>query len=383
MTTASTSKAARSQNALAALAVMALLIIAGTRVARIMQNRRTADKIQTLMQAEKDWIRTNQRSDGAIYLNWTGGSGVGDVNPYFAALAARGLLAGEVSDADLESAGKYLAWHSARVLEQDGKVSDYKLAAVGEFDGVLTPTNEQDSVDAYLAQYLLLLERYATLGGNLDHIANWHSAAQVSIDRLYELASASSTVGAQAGLTRIKDDSNVCYLMDNVEVWAALNGLAALEKRGDALLVPNDFANLIASNIEEHLWNAEAGRYEVALVGDSVAEAQDMTTYYPNVMAQLYPLVYGLDTHQSELDKLLSSMRTQILSDLETSDAVKDWQPLMLSAASRAGRLELAAAVVEHYTACCEKGRTYPYHEGNAGEFLLGCEAYIEQLASW
>ena len=46
--------------------------------------------LETVLIGEKRWILENQGSEGEIYMN---GSEAGDVNPYFACMAALGLLA--------------------------------------------------------------------------------------------------------------------------------------------------------------------------------------------------------------------------------------------------------------------------------------------------
>ena len=46
--------------------------------------------LETVLTGEKKWILENQGPEGEFYMN---GSKAGDVNPYFACMAALGLLA--------------------------------------------------------------------------------------------------------------------------------------------------------------------------------------------------------------------------------------------------------------------------------------------------
>ena len=46
--------------------------------------------LETVLTGEKKWILENQGTEGEFYMN---GSKAGDVNPYFACMAALGLLA--------------------------------------------------------------------------------------------------------------------------------------------------------------------------------------------------------------------------------------------------------------------------------------------------
>ena len=75
----------------------------------------------------KKWILENQGSEGEIYMN---GSKAGDVNPYFACMAALGLLAETkncpITETEQKAVGRYLDWHTGVLLETDGKMGIYR-----------------------------------------------------------------------------------------------------------------------------------------------------------------------------------------------------------------------------------------------------------------
>ena len=72
--------------------------------------------LETVLTREKKWILENQGPEGEIYMN---GSKAGDVNPYFACMAALGLLAETkncpITETEKKAVGRYLDWHTCKV----------------------------------------------------------------------------------------------------------------------------------------------------------------------------------------------------------------------------------------------------------------------------
>ena len=83
--------------------------------------------LETVLTREKKWILENQGPEGEIYMN---GSKAGDVNPYFACMAALGLLAETkncpMTETEQKAVGRYLDWHTGVLLETDGKMGIYR-----------------------------------------------------------------------------------------------------------------------------------------------------------------------------------------------------------------------------------------------------------------
>lgn len=78
--------------------------------------------LETVLIGEKRWILENQGSEGEIYMN---GSEAGDVNPYFACMAALGLLAETkncpITETEKKAVGRYLDWIPGFCWKQMGK----------------------------------------------------------------------------------------------------------------------------------------------------------------------------------------------------------------------------------------------------------------------
>ena len=115
------------------------------------------ERVRTRAEIEKEWIRTRQGADGRLFMN-----GGGTTNPYFACLAAQGLLSGHVSDADLDAVGRYIDWHCRKFMEWNGDVPDFSVV-----DNVES-AEKPDSVDAYVAVFLSLLCQKAQITKNMS-----------------------------------------------------------------------------------------------------------------------------------------------------------------------------------------------------------------------
>ena len=125
--------------------------------------------LETVLIGEKRWILENQGSEGEIYMN---GSEAGDVNPYFACMAALGLLAETkncpITEIEKKAVGRYLDWHTGILLETDGKMGIYRKES-----GKLIYKEKADSEDGYLGMYLFLMGKYLEKTENTDLPEYW------------------------------------------------------------------------------------------------------------------------------------------------------------------------------------------------------------------
>lgn len=337
------------------------------------------------MQAkEKEWIRQNQGSDGQIYLNYTD-NGAGDVNPYFACLAAQGLLTGEVSSEDMERVEKYLVWHKERFLAEEGEISNYRLT-----EGELLSEGEKDSVDSYTAVFLSLLCKYGEKGGDVKTVDPQGEALLLGLHTLENLW--------EDGLTAVSKDNQVRYLMDNIEVQAALTDVRDyLEASGDGWMdeeIKQECTDRLEKMIEENkesierlLWNAEEARYEVGL-GDSgrVLDFEGWEELYPYAAVQIYGAAFLQDIAKSRRTKTLYEKLCSVHEWENMSlagDEEFDWAVFSL-AAVEIGDEERAEIYLRSYEYRVDGGREYPLYTAEAGWISKTCEAleqkYIEAI---
>ena len=134
--------------------------------------------LETVLTREKKWILENQGPEGEIYMN---GSKAGDVNPYFACMAALGLLAETkncpMTETEQKAVGRYLDWHTGILLETDGKMGIYRKES-----GKLIYKEKADSEDGYLGMYLFLMGKYPLYTGE----AGWICMECEKLYGLYE-----------------------------------------------------------------------------------------------------------------------------------------------------------------------------------------------------
>lgn len=315
-------------------------------------------KMFQFIEYEKEWIKENQGSKGEIYLNIVGQeNGALDVNPYFACLGAKGLLAGNVSDEDLRAVASYLSWNAEVLIENEGVVSNYRY-----IENKLEPTGSYDSVDAYLAVFLSLYGDYAASGGSIDDIPNGRRAVELAVWKLTDLT--------QNGLTKVSEDNQTYYLMDNVEVHEALLSLETMLQTGPEAfyLQVKNLRKECANAIKNGLWNEERQRYEIGNNADgSTITFQGYEQIYPDALAQIYPMVCGyiLDTGQEE-DILFQTFYeyydwTQDRQEKE----ILEW-PVVAYAAVTQGEIEVAENYLEQYRQIHENNREYPFHIADA-----------------
>ena len=173
--------------------------------------------LETVLAGEKKWILENQGPEGEFYMN---GSKAGDVNPYFACMAALGLLAETkncpITETEKKAVGRYLDWHTGILLETDGKMGIYRKES-----GKLIYKEKADSEDGYLGMYLFLMGKYLEKTESTDLPESWKKGISLALKKIQSLM--------QDGITQVSEENTTVYLMDNLEVW---KGLYELEHAG-------------------------------------------------------------------------------------------------------------------------------------------------------
>ena len=139
--------------------------------------------LETVLTGEKKWILENQGPEGEIYMN---GSKAGDVNPYFACMAALGLLAETknclMTETEKKAVGRYLDWHTGILLETDGKMGIYRKES-----GKLVYKEKADSEDGYLGMYLFLMGKYLEKTESTDLPQYWKKGISLALKKIQSL----------------------------------------------------------------------------------------------------------------------------------------------------------------------------------------------------
>lgn len=311
------------------------------------------DKVREAARAEKDWILRNQRVDGAIY--YTDSEDV--INPYFACLAVLGLYSGDCKAEDLKAADNYLAWHCRRFLAAGGVIPDYRICQGKESE------KKPDSADAYIALYLLALCRKKEVTGSLGEKEK--ESVILGIEKLDEMT--------QDGLTSVREGSEVCYYMDNVEVLAAYRELGRLaEKDGEY----PDFAQRMAEKYNKGLlqlqhvfWNSRLKCYSVEKEDPGMSTRKEtFSVFYPYAVAQVYGYAFGLKPESYVDSEALWKMfcDTYKWEEMNMGGDAFYWTELSYIAVKQ-GDIERAEAYLERYLVLTAESREYPFYVGNSG----------------
>lgn len=331
------------------------------------------DYVRGVQEAEKKWLRQNQGSEGQIYLNYTH-NGARDVNPYFACFAVRGFLAGNVSAEDMERVEKYLTWHRARFLEEEGAISNYRLT-----EGGLLSNGEKDSVDSYTAVFLSLLCKYGEKGGDLEMLDPNGEALLLGLHTLENLW--------VDGLTTVSQDNQVRYLMDNIEVQAALKdvrnyldsgrGWVAEEQAEECITKLDKMIQESKDSIEEQLWNKDGEYYEVGLGRSGrILAFESWEELYPAAAVQIYGIAFLQDDGKSKRNKTLYKKfcSAQDWEDMDLSGEEEFGWAVFSYIAALLEDQERAETYLKEYEGRIKEGREYPLHTGEAGWISRTCE---------
>ena len=313
--------------------------------------------LETVLTGEKKWILENQGPEGEFYMN---GSKAGDVNPYFACMAALGLLAETkncpITETEKKAVGRYLDWHTGILLETDGKMGIYRKE-----NGKLIYKEKADSEDGYLGMYLFLMGKYLGKTENTDLPESWKKGISLALKKIQSLM--------QDGITQVSEENTTVYLMDNLEVW---KGLYELELAGiEDTQAISEIRKKIQRQIEKKFWDDANQRWRI--IGNS--DLYHPAEFYPDGVAQIYPLIYEFPVKEKKKQKVLydqftESFQWQKLNKKRTGFL---WTITGMAAAQMGDIHNLVELIGNYETEYC-KERKYPLYTGEAGWICMECE---------
>lgn len=219
---------------------------------------------QHIRAAESDLLGY-QRPDGAITVLLHGDV----VDPYF---AAKALLSAADAHADVRSAAvKWIEWLMPR-QNADGTFDRFCIR-----NGKTAPCARADADDSAIALWIELLIRYAP---QPRMSRPWQASMDQAIAYLDKLHD------RQRGVYLVSSTLRVGLLMDNVEVYQAMQQLSAYYASiGDPSAAANwrARAHALSASIK-HVFFA-SGRY-----GPSTQRLADQS-FYPTAVAQIFPIL--------------------------------------------------------------------------------------------
>lgn len=313
--------------------------------------------LETVLTGEKKWILENQGPEGEFYMN---GSKAGDVNPYFACMAALGLLAETkncpITETEKKAVGRYLDWHTGILLETDGKMGIYRKKS-----GKLIYKEKADSEDGYLGMYLFLMGKYLEKTESTDLPEYWKKGISLALKKIQSLM--------QDGITQVSEENTTVYLMDNLEVW---KGLYELEHAGlkDVQAI-REMRNKLQAQIEKLFWDDANQRWRIIENSDLYHQKE----FYPDGVAQIYPLIYEFPVKEKKKQKILYEQFTERFQWQKLTKKRNGFLWAMTGmAAAQMGDINNLLEMIRNYEAEYCENRKYPLYTGEAGWICMECE---------
>jgi hypothetical protein len=273
------------------------------------------DYYNSVIANEQKWLAGLQQSNGALAFR-SKNNGTVAIIPYFSCITAIALLQKAPDKAYADVVKGYFDWHFAHlnnaVTDKSGiagTIYDYSAEVL---NGVVRSQNteqEYDSIDSYAALFLIALWEYYEQTGNVEYLT-------VHYRQINDVIGAMNATIDETGLSTVKPTLPVKYLMDNTEVYKGLTCAINLLQQ---VFLPqfketSEYHNLkqkIAhlqnlknrqeQAIETLLWNGEEERYETGINNDgTVLEYTGWTDFYPDAVAQLFPVIFEVIDPESE-----------------------------------------------------------------------------------
>jgi hypothetical protein len=243
---------------------------------------------QANLSATSNYIATQQLADGAIVTDST------DINPYFANYAAIGWLK-DNKESRISDVEAWVGWylHHFNSPDSEGLYGTVYNYTYDPSTGIETSTGSYDSADAYAATFLQLV---AALWSSGDAGARSFIKSSIGERDLEVVANIITDLQQTNGLVIVEPNYQLEYLIDNAENWAGLTAFANLayqawgdtgtqnKYQGRALRIQSGIQNVLYIPSMK-LYHSYAG-----------SPAPDMSTFYPDAVAQLWPGLQGVVT---------------------------------------------------------------------------------------
>lgn len=308
---------------------MALVILVGCFF--IMYNKAKTRKAElvtsynfylSMVEDTQEWLSNTSISNGALPL-YDIKDGATTIVPYFSDVIAMSLLQGQERPKYEKVVKEYLNWHFSHI--NDGSKGNDITGAIFNYEAIVKngvvisekSKNTYDSLDSYAALFLIVLWEYYEKTGDEHFLV-------LNQEKIFDVIDAMILSIDIDGLSYAKPDYKVKYLMDNSEVSMGIDSATNILKK--IILPKNKISSkeykqtkLIIENLKEikkiqeeafntKFWNEQDQRYETGYFENDVPnEFIGWSTFYPDAVSQLFPIVFGVIDSNSKRAKYLYS----------------------------------------------------------------------------
>lgn len=221
------------------------------------------------------------------------------VNPYIVNIIAINELRHKRHYPEVRN---YIEWYLTHLNYPDrygltGTIYNYEILMSGSEKS----TDDYDSVDGYAGTFLHLLDLYLASTNDKKLINDYWI-------KIKDIAYLIHYLQKQDGLTVAlwQDQVHTKYLMDNCEAYAGIMSFQNLARRigreGDAIYAST--AENIRKSILTMMYNREAENYYWA-IDNKIKHVSQWTVLYPDAIAQLFPICFGLLDQDHKKTKML------------------------------------------------------------------------------
>lgn len=245
--------------------------------------------------------------DGTLYYQ---------VVPYDANLAVLGLLRSHAPGGK-EVAERWIGWYLAHIEPigpNAGLIYDHWYLEDGAGETTAPPgiapalRDHEDASDSAAATFLGVVWEYAQAGGGKTELSA--PAARV---RLETIAGVMLSLQQPDGLTWAKSSYHAAYTMDNSEVYFGFRAMAHIEAGvyddPGAATRYETAAERVRAGLLNDLYDPATRVFDVARFETGPASQAKLTTWYPDTVAQAWPILFGvIDPHGAAARSALASV---------------------------------------------------------------------------
>lgn len=343
-----------------------------------------------IAKTELKWIADSQLSNGALPFRRGDRDDEVRIVPYFSCVAARALL----NDSEYyDSVARYIRWHCMRINNAGedsnglaGTINDY-YATIRSGRVVSQRSSEHyDSVDSYAALFLIVLWEYYEKTGDKDLLIEYESQWHSVIKALEEMID-------EDGLSFVKPDYKIKYLMDNAEVYQGLDYAVRLmealysgdeaKKQEQWIKELKERHRYMGEQIEALLWNESENRYETGI--DNEGNRLDFSgwdVFYVDAVCQLMPIIFGVIKAGAERSNVLFQTFSNYYKweELDYLSQTTFYWGLTVYTGALMGEDEKVLSYIRYYEEhILEKGHKYPLYNGDAAWVAAGCTLMVER----
>jgi len=194
---------------------------------------------------------------------------------------------------------QFLLWYFAHLNYPDKHGLTGTIYVYSVIGGEEYATGRYDSVDGYAGLFLHLLRQYVLASGDREILANhW--------GKIEDIAYLIPYLQERDGSTRALTDRPARYLMDNCEAYGGMVAYLELRRiagKGESAYYAQ-VRNSLRQVILTRFYDPRGRRFFWALEGERQSRA-DWNRFYPDALAQIFPIYYGLLEDRPELQQEL------------------------------------------------------------------------------